>query len=278
MATRASKKQIVMATKLVWVTLLVVLAVIAGCRRDGLVHPPNELPAAVARITMVNGQPAEGFLMGEELKVPFDGTNPVQVTLDGSQSTDKDGTIATFRWFSGTLDADGKGRRVPEGQDATWPPDEMSPTVTVGEGVWTFSLWVVDDGGATSEPATVTITVGEPMEPDAGSMGGGATVAECVMNVVPDVPEACRMCICDIDDACRMNVVQTACDAACWALISCVGANCPDFAMMAMAGDYSCLTGNCMAQLTAAMGGSTPMGATPAGACARMCPDECAAM
>jgi hypothetical protein len=276
MATSASTKEIVMSSKLVSLTLLSVLTLIAGCRRDNLVKPPNDVPEAVARITAVNGQPADQFIVEGELAVPFDG-NPVQVTLDGTQSIDDDGRVATYRWFSGTA-AMGGGRLVPEGQDQTWPPDEASPTVTVGEGEWTFALWVVDNEGSTSEPATVTITVGEPMEPPMMDAGGGGGPEECVAMVVPEVPEACRMCICGIDDMCRMAVVATACDAACWALISCVGANCPDFAAMAMMSDFSCLTGNCMAELTAAQGGATPMGATPAGACARMCPAECAAM
>lgn len=261
-----------MGAKLASLALLSALTAVAGCRRDGLVKPPNDLPVATARITMVNGMPADAFTMEGEIAVPFAGT-PVQVTLDGSQSVDDDGAITQYRWFSGTM-AMTRGRLVPEGEQPTWPADEMSPTVTLGEGAWSFTLWVVDNDGAISEPATVSITVGEPMEPVMPDAGGGG-VEECVAAVVPDVPEACRMCICDIDDMCRMNVVQSACDAACWALISCVGTNCPDFATMAMMGDYSCLTGNCMAQLTAAMSGPTPMGATPAGACARMCPDEC---
>jgi hypothetical protein len=73
------------------------------------------------------------------------------VTLDGSASTDSDGTIASYTWtqLSGTavtLSGSGATRTF------TAPG---SPTTLL------FSLTVTDNSGAPSDPSTVTITVGD---------------------------------------------------------------------------------------------------------------------
>ncbi|MCH7527375.1 MAG: PKD domain-containing protein [Planctomycetes bacterium] len=66
----------------------------------------------------------------------------MSVTLDASGSSDADGTIASYTW-TGTPN----------------PPDVVSPSVTLGEGVHEFTLVVTDDGGLDSAPDVVTIAV-----------------------------------------------------------------------------------------------------------------------
>jgi hypothetical protein len=237
---------------------LLAIATIAGCRENPLIPEGNSKPQANA---------------GDDMTLDFSGT-PVTVELDGRGSSDDDGEIVEYVWLSGTpLPAQDAGmgmepvvpggRLVPEGEEATWPDDEARPTVVLGEGVWNFSLWVRDDSGALSAPDSVTIFVGSSADP----------VAECAATVASVVADPCKECLCGLDDMCKMAVAETACNADCWALISCVGANCPDFAAMAAMMDYTCLTTNCSAELAAGMAG-----ATPAGACARMCPEACAPM
>lgn len=76
------------------------------------------------------------------------GQTTVDVTLDGSASSDPDGAIAAFTWTAATADS-------PD------PADVDMPTVTLGPGTHTFSLVVTDDEGADSAADTVSITVGE---------------------------------------------------------------------------------------------------------------------
>jgi hypothetical protein len=70
------------------------------------------------------------------------GETSIAVTLDGSGSTDSDGSIAACTW-TGTPD----------------PADTMSPTVPLGAGTHSFTLVVTDDDGASSGPDRVQVTV-----------------------------------------------------------------------------------------------------------------------
>ena len=74
-----------------------------------------------------------------------DGNGEQQVTLDGTGSSDPDGTIQVYRWSEGATVVAG-------GPTAT-------PTLPVG--IHQITLEVVDDGGA-SDTDEVTITVEEP--------------------------------------------------------------------------------------------------------------------
>jgi hypothetical protein len=249
---------------------LALLAAGTQCGKDLEINSTNQAPIADARIVRdgqsVNGQGDGG---AAALTFPFTGT-PVAVTLDASHSSDPDGTVASYRWLSGTLapeggtELPGEGgvmhRWAPAGSPPNWPGDAVRPQVELGEGIWSFTLWVVDNEGAISAPSTITITVGMVTNP---------VVQQCADAVVDTESASCRQCLCMQGDMCRAAVVATACDQTCWNLVNCVAAHCPDFAAMAAKMDYSCLTASCAAYVS----GST--GATPVAPCVNACTAEC---
>ncbi len=80
---------------------------------------------------------------GEDQEHTLDaGQSEMTVTLDGSASTDSDGTIAAYRW-SGDPD----------------PDDVVAPTLSMEAGTYEFSLVVEDDLGLESEADTVLVTI-----------------------------------------------------------------------------------------------------------------------
>jgi hypothetical protein len=89
------------------------------------------------------------------------GQTSMDVLLDGSASTDPDGTVTAYTW-SGT----------PK------PADVQKPTVTLSAGSYTFTLVVTDNSGAVSQPSTVTITVNPPSnQPPVANPGTNRTVS-----------------------------------------------------------------------------------------------------
>jgi len=108
--------------------------------------PANKPPVAnagtVAPITLQRGQT----------------TVPVQ--LDGSTSSDDDGTVTAYAW-TGPVD----------------PADVARPSVSLGVGTHTFALVVTDDKGAQSQPSLVTVTVNPPPnEPPVANAGNNQTI------------------------------------------------------------------------------------------------------
>jgi hypothetical protein len=270
------------------------LVALGGCRENPILPEPNERPLAVARVVLPTG-PADAdtfATMGpgtgqSALQFDFNGGS-LDVQLDGMDSKDNDGEISEYMWQSATLiDGDaGKAQPtgmkdplwMPEGAAKGWPEDTANPKVTItAAGVYSFNLWVTDDTGSQSEPDTIKFTVGTAVDPK---------VEACVEAVVPTVPDECKRCLCSASERCQVDVIATptegqtpaatGCNEACWTFISCLGAKCPNFTMMAMQmpPDYSCLTMNCSAEF---MAGQT--GATAVGACIRMgCTEQCRAM
>lgn len=166
----------------------------------------------------------------------YDGS-PVTVKLDGSGSNDPDGTVASYRWLSGTRPKDGNGRIGPD------PEDVASPTVTLDRGEWIFTLWVTDDEGAVSDPSTVLIKVGMEITPE--QMACFDFVPE--MDGVPQegVPkDDCKLCLCGIDDMCRAATMT--CDKSCWDFYACVQNNCGDL-LADMTALADCVRANCSA-------------------------------
>ncbi len=106
------------------------------------------------------------------------GQTSIAVTLDGSGSSDTDGTIATYNW-TGTPD----------------PANTVSPTVNLAAGSYTFTLIVTDNAGATSAPDTVAITV-DPAPPPAACnpvpTDPAVAHAECITDYTG--PEVCVAC------------------------------------------------------------------------------------
>jgi len=229
-------------------TQLIALLLVLGsaCREDPLVDSINVAPLA-------NAGPDQ---------VTESGAAAVMVTLDGSGSTDEDGEVVSWRWFSASAGPDG-GVALPPDADSTWPEDISNPQVELPEGVWTFSLWVIDERGAVSEPDTVQIQVGNP-DPLADPR-----VAACAMEVVDSVSDPCKACVCSVDDECRTNIVSSVCDQTCWDLIDCTAVKCPDFAQTM---DLACILANCGEFLAAGTA------ATAAGRCVIECADVCSAM
>lgn len=89
----------------------------------------------------MNAAPAANAGADRALSLPA-GAATVDVTLDGSASTDTDGTVVGYTW-TGTPD----------------PDDVAQPVVSLSEGTYTFTLVVTDDDGDDSPPDSVSITV-----------------------------------------------------------------------------------------------------------------------
>ena len=117
----------------------------------------------------------DGF--DDPVTTPGDLDDDCDVVLDGTGSTDPDGTIVSYTW-TGSPD----------------PDDIAQPTVHLPAGVHTFSLVVTDNDGNDSDADTVTITVTERAENGARS---GRRAPEQGMGIDADgriswTPEACQ--------------------------------------------------------------------------------------
>ena len=209
--------------------VLVASPALGGCLADRTVNT-NVIPKANA---------------GKDQQLDYDGKK-VAVHLDGSKSSDQDGRIVEYLWRSAD---DGEDGGAPSSD--LDPPDVERPTLELGQGSYTFTLWVRDDKGAVSAPDNVTVRVG--VDP----------VVECKNSLPAAFPSTCGACVCGVNDACRAAV--KGCDATCFALIGCIAMNCPDTS------DIACITGKCADSLGGANGA---MAFTPPG-CFTTCMNEC---
>ena len=90
--------------------------------------PENEVPVANAG--------------ADQIHMLQTGQTSLMVTLDGSGSTDPDGSVVDYVW-SGSPD----------------PDDMVSPSISLGEGIHEYTLLVIDDQGESSVSDSVQITI-----------------------------------------------------------------------------------------------------------------------
>ncbi|MDH5674386.1 MAG: PKD domain-containing protein [Myxococcales bacterium] len=126
------------------IPFLMALALGLGCKRNASVDT-NVTPTANA---------------GEDQELEYDGS-PVQVTLDASGSEDPDGKIEAYIWMSDDPDA------------VEHPENVEKPSVKLEMGWYSFTLWVRDDRGHTSDPDSVVIAVGVPIDQGPASVDAG---------------------------------------------------------------------------------------------------------
>jgi hypothetical protein len=130
---------------------LVLLAVVAlaGCTE---VKIDNKIPVASIEIRVGDTEYRSGDL------IPFLG-EPVNITLDGSGSTDADGEIRKYLWFRTDVPRD---VRFPDGGSFGGDPDEGETTeVSLPEGMFRVTLIVVDDDDEASEAVSVDLRIEE---------------------------------------------------------------------------------------------------------------------
>src|SRR5688572_22044527 len=94
-------------------------------------------------------------------------TSGATVTLNGTPSSDSDGTIASFAWTQTA------GTAVTLANPTTSQPTFPAPTVAVATAL-TFSLVVTDNRASTSPAATVVVTV-NPVAGGNGTITGQIT-------------------------------------------------------------------------------------------------------
>jgi hypothetical protein len=150
------------------VSFIALCVLASGCRKTYVDASTNRLPLAVARAIDASGKPVDSTVnAGLGPIYPFNG-EPVAVTLDGTASSDMDGKIVEYRWLGTELLDGGAGRIAPAGEQSSWPADVAQPILRLGEGTWSFSLWVTDDEGAISNPSEIDLIIGDAPEFDAG--------------------------------------------------------------------------------------------------------------
>lgn len=190
----------------------------------------NKPPVAVAT-AVVGGVPAE-----PGKAIDYNGA-PVAVTLSSMGSRDVDGSITRMVW--GRTDVSPNERYAGNGlvdagayaPYAGEPPAGANPVVMLGEGTHRFSLWVTDNEGLTSAPATLSLLIETPSNymPDAACMAAyqntNTACAECVCS-----PMASMGCL-ELYQVCYDNadpMFATLCTAlnACGNAGKCVGSAC----------------------------------------------------
>jgi hypothetical protein len=149
-------------------------------------------------------------------------------------------------------------RWVPPGEAPDWPADQPMVTVMLGEGKYSFVLWVVDNQGAVSKADTITVTISRPIDPQTQA---------CVDSAYPGAPHNCVACVCGESDTCRAAANASVCGADCWGLLNCISTKCPNYVP---GGDSSCVGTNCSAFL-AGLSGAQMIG----GCIVPMCSTQC---
>jgi hypothetical protein len=99
------------------------------------------------------------------------GQASLKVTLDGSGSSDKDGSVVSYIWAGSPV-----------------PDDTVSPSINLSEGTYEYTLVVVDHQGASSVPDHVKITIN-------GASAGAQTAEEAHAEITSyEGPSTCISC------------------------------------------------------------------------------------
>lgn len=197
--------------------LLAALCVAAlGCRESYVAETNNRIPLAVAHVIDPSGMSVDSSAnAGFGPRFALQGSS-VEVTLDGSKSSDADGKVVAWRWLNAGQGDEDAGRELAPGEMPGWPADEEKPKVKLTEGAWAFTLWVTDNVGNVSDPDTVKLIVGNSLQIDAGPPVVMCKGKACDPKVtLPGQTMASPAC-CDADngDACGAVVDMTgACEA-----------------------------------------------------------------
>jgi hypothetical protein len=143
----------------------------------------ENLPPVAKVQLMMNGAP-----VNTEEPIPYMGT-PLAFTLDGTLSSDHDGTIVKYTWLRTDVPANVRydAGVTNLGSFTGDPMPVEAPQVTLSEGSYQFSLWVTDDGNMISDPATLEFIIETPTTymPD----------PVCAMTYMSAIPE-CVDCVC----------------------------------------------------------------------------------
>ena len=128
-------------------------------------------PIVLNKVPVANAGPHQTILLSG-------GQRTIDVHLDGSNSSDPDGTVSAYLWT---------------GIPGPVPNSAVSPTVTLYPGTYTYALVVTDDKGAVSQPSSVTITVNQQLGPPqltvnplSYRVNQGQTVSFAVSAIHPD--------------------------------------------------------------------------------------------
>jgi hypothetical protein len=136
----------------------------AGCLKVESNKPP------VAKIVVRQG--SDTIAASDSIK--FNGA-AIKITLDGKDSSDADGNVVEYLWMRTDVPASARSADsgiAPDedgGVKSIVPPftGDPEPKVAVEvtlkvAGKYRYSLWVTDDDGAVSAPASVTLNVAAP--------------------------------------------------------------------------------------------------------------------
>jgi len=122
-------------------------------------------PSLVVTTAAVTNQPPVANAGADQNVTDVDLNGSEAVTLDGSGSSDADGTIVSYSWTEG-------GTQLATG---------ANPSVTLAVGTHLIDLTVTDDGGATSTDQ-VSVTVAAGNQPPVANAGGNQNVIDVDLN------------------------------------------------------------------------------------------------
>ncbi|MGD8862893.1 MAG: hypothetical protein PVI30_22965 [Myxococcales bacterium] len=243
-------------------TCLAVAAALAGCQEP---NTENALPVAQIEIRVGTD------VYESDEGIETDGSD-VTVTLDGSMSSDEDGNITGYQWLKTDVAAADRMGGAEE-------YDENGATlqVTLGLGTHRFSLWVSDDEGAVSSPASVNVVVtsaaacltiyssdvpgcAECMCQASAEMGGGCRdeINLCLANPDEKFQGLCQMIVdcaattgcsaeaCYLPDTCMMEIDTATADYG--GVASCSGSPAPESPCAASSAIAACMADACAAE------------------------------